>query len=248
MAIVEEIPSSPNPTSASTSTARQRKNKKNNKSKNAKATNTVDPDDIPLKRPSEISEDFKYNNETSSNGNRKKPLIDMDLPENSNLFTLNPGETISEDHLNGNDKNGQEEEEVSQVTEEEEEEDEIFNTLIVAVPFTFLYLLLDILVHLQYNHRPTTEGLVKGCLTALPTNRYSDHWITNSFLMSSSIIAGCRMIWLVNKSSWSVVTSQAPPMGTLWILTIVQLPLSRAVLALLFVGVWIWWKGMKFMP
>lgn len=26
--------------------------------------------------------------------------------------------------------------------------------------------------------------------------------------MSASILAGCRLVWLVNKASWSVVTAQ----------------------------------------
>ncbi|KAK6909697.1 hypothetical protein L486_00656 [Kwoniella mangroviensis CBS 10435] len=225
MAIVEEIPSSPNPISNQSSSTRQRKNKSKSK------TNKEDPSlAIPLRKPS-----------SSSSSANTKPLIDVDLPENSSIYTLNPGETISPDHLSNNTTEEQEQ-------QEEDGDDEIFNTLILVVPFTFLYLLLDILVHLQYNHRPDKSDLMKGCIVALPTNRHASHWITNSFLISASLISGCRLIYLVNTASWSVVTAEAPPMGTLWILTIVQLPLSRAVLALGLVGGWIWWKGMKLMP
>jgi hypothetical protein len=53
------------------------------------------------------------------------------------------------------------------------EPDEIFNTLIYAIPFTFLYLLLDILVHLQYSHRPSVELLVRHVITALPSTSTS---------------------------------------------------------------------------
>ncbi|WVW84128.1 hypothetical protein I302_106157 [Kwoniella bestiolae CBS 10118] len=232
MAILEELPQSPSPTQPST---RQRKTK--NKAK------TKEEPTIPLKKPSTLP------------FSTSKPLIDVDLPDNAGVYTINPGEIISEDHITQSERtslkrHGERKGEggEGEGEGEEEEDDEIFNTLIVAVPFTFLYLLLDILVHLQYNHRPGTEHLVRGCVVALPTNRHANHWITNSFLISSSIIAGCRLIWLVNKASWSVVTAEAPPVGTLWILTIVQLPLSRAVLALLAVGGWIWWKGMKLMP
>lgn len=42
--------------------------------------------------------------------------------------------------------------------------------------------------------------------------------------------------------------AQAPPMGTLWILTIVQLPLSRAVMALLGLTAWVYWTGYKISP
>jgi hypothetical protein len=89
--------------------------------------------------------------------------------------------------------------------------------------------------------------------------------------MSASILSGSRLIWLFNKSSWSVVTSQvssrlqpaasceregrvraadtqAPAMGTMWILTVVQLPLLRAVICLAIVGAWTWWTGMTLQP
>lgn len=39
-------------------------------------------------------------------------------------------------------------------------------------------------------------------------NEYPTHPLTNSFLMSASILSGCRLVWLVNKASWSVVTAQ----------------------------------------
>lgn len=93
--------------------------------------------------------------------------------------------------------------------------------------------------------------------------------------MSASVLSGARLIWLVNKASWSVVTAQvslhlahiyytkaigpgdrtmtdtrvqAPAMGTIWILTIVQLPLSRCVPCLAAVAGWVWWTGMNVYP
>jgi hypothetical protein len=41
---------------------------------------------------------------------------------------------------------------------------------------------------------------------------------------------------------------QAPPVGTLWIFTVVQLSLGRAVLCLTAVLVWCWRNGMKLAP
>jgi hypothetical protein len=37
-------------------------------------------------------------------------------------------------------------------------------------------------------------------------------------------------------------------MGTLWTLTIVQLPLNRAVMCLAFVGAWVWYSGLSLQP
>ncbi|CAD6579088.1 MAG: hypothetical protein TREMPRED_002351 [Tremellales sp. Tagirdzhanova-0007] len=134
--------------------------------------------------------------------------------------------------------------------------DEWFDTLIVAIPFCFLYLLLDILVHLQYQHRPTIQLLARHLVSAVPTlvtivfysNRYPTHVLVQLFLVVASVFSGTRLIWLFNKASWSVVTGQASAVGTLWILTIVQLPLGRAVIALAAVAGWCWWIGIKVIP
>lgn len=40
--------------------------------------------------------------------------------------------------------------------------------------------------------------------------------------------------------------SQCPPLATLWIYTVVQLDLGPAVMGLVVVFTWSWFKGMKF--
>jgi hypothetical protein len=39
-------------------------------------------------------------------------------------------------------------------------------------------------------------------------SRHPTHFLTTSFLMSTSILSGARLIWLVNKAGWSVTTTQ----------------------------------------
>ena len=46
----------------------------------------------------------------------------------------------------------------------------------------------------------------------------------------------------------AMLIAQAPAMGTLWTLTIVQLPLDRAVLCLILVGGWTWYSGLSLQP
>ncbi|EIW70512.1 hypothetical protein TREMEDRAFT_29053 [Tremella mesenterica DSM 1558] len=126
--------------------------------------------------------------------------------------------------------------------------DEIFDSFMLTVPFSFLYLLLDILVHLQYNHRPKLQTLTEHMFTAVPTSRHADHWLTRGGLIASCIASGCRLIWLVNKAGWSLTTEQAPAMGTIWILTIIQLPLSRGLLSLVVIAIWVKYTGMNIYP
>ena len=80
----------------------------------------------------------------------------------------------------------------------------------------------------------------------------------------ASIGCGTRMIYVVNRSSWTIVMqqvgtsllllcagnslgrqSQAPPLGTLWIYFIVQLPLPQAVLTLVVVASTVRYTGWK---
>lgn len=42
-------------------------------------------------------------------------------------------------------------------------------------------------------------------------NRHASHTLTRSLLMAASLLSGSRLIWLVNKASWSVVTAQVSP-------------------------------------
>ncbi|WVQ99505.1 hypothetical protein IAU59_006640 [Kwoniella sp. CBS 9459] len=177
----------------------------------------------------------------------RTPFSASAIGSDPRIFTLKPGEELPE-HLLHPRSGGGAGVGVGASPAEEEEVDEVFNALILAVPFSFLYLLLDILVHLQYSHRPSWGVLVKHLATAIPTNRHPTHFATNPLLMAASLGSGCRLMWLVNKASWSVVTEQAPAMGTLWILTIVQLPLSRAMIALFGVGAWLWYAGLKLVP
>ena len=102
----------------------------------------------------------------------------------------------------------------------------------------------------------------------LAANRYEKHWITNPLLMTTSILAGSRLVWLMNKANWRMVTEQvrlrnpdlrrvsdypvlewkAPPVGTLWVFAIVQLPVGRAVITLLVVLLWGWHSKMRLFP
>ncbi|WVR06862.1 hypothetical protein IAU60_003898 [Kwoniella sp. DSM 27419] len=251
MAVVEDITAAER--SSGTDKARNSaasKGKGQDKLRNRTSKPRSDDTGIPLTHPSVVRD------------SASKPLIDLDSDDESGIlpagdsrfFTLQPGDVFPEaldDELNQGHGHVHVRDEDGEVVE-----DEVFNTLIYSVPFTFLYLLLDILVHLQYSHRPSWETLGTHLLTAAPTlymiilytNRHPTHPATNALLMSASVLSGSRLLWLVNKASWSIVTAQAPPMGTLWILSIVQLPLSRALISLLAVGGWIWYTGLKWIP
>ncbi|ORX35714.1 hypothetical protein BD324DRAFT_631360 [Kockovaella imperatae] len=207
-----------------------------------------DESEIPLKHPSEIR-----------NQSAREPLVELSSGSNLRQRRVQAGadsEDVEhdEEELKAVDANGSALKSI--MTGGEDVTPEWFDIGIMTVPFVFLYLLLDILVHLQYQHRPTVEHLTMNLIKAVPTlgvimyytTKHSSHFLTNSLLMSASVISGCRLIWLVNMAGWSLTTDQAPAMGTIWILTIVQLPLSRALIALGIVAGWTKYAGMKISP
>ncbi|KAI0303223.1 hypothetical protein BC826DRAFT_903823 [Russula brevipes] len=162
-----------------------------------------------------------------------------------------------------------------QEKEEEEEEEyplaeEIFAATTLLVPMSFLLLMMYILVHFQYGQHPSWDVISGRMLSGVPilalfiffsedgshlspslmlkgvlASRYKHtRWIQASFVVLS-VASGTRMIYHVNHSNWQVTMQQCPPLGTIWVYTILQLDLGPAVLALCAVGVWVRWTGAR---
>ncbi|TFL05684.1 hypothetical protein BDV98DRAFT_229973 [Pterulicium gracile] len=131
--------------------------------------------------------------------------------------------------------------------------DEIFNAALLVIPFSSMFLLMEILIHQQYAKEVTVKSLAERLGPAIPilavfifyTNRHKNAWPTQLLLFVLANIGGPRLIWLFNRASYVLIMMQAPPLATLWVYAIVQLTLGRAILNLVIVGVWMKWAGMK---
>lgn len=153
MAIVEEIPGA--------STIRSRAPTKDNKQKVKSGAQPT----IPLVHPSALPKPTA------------PPLLNVPppgtIPDGAKVHTVSSAEEIEQLQQQLEGKRGEDEAEDEDEDEEHEREEEgndvIFNTLIMAVPFTFLYLMLDILVHLQYSHKAGWYLLGEHALKALPS-------------------------------------------------------------------------------
>ncbi|CUA73876.1 hypothetical protein RSOLAG22IIIB_01397 [Rhizoctonia solani] len=121
--------------------------------------------------------------------------------------------------------------------------DSILDTAIMAIPLSTLYIVLDLLVQQQYAQQPTIKEELGRVITNVPILFILIHYINKRkatpmaqlLLFLTAISAGPRMIWLVNKGSWLRVTRQAPPLGTIWVYTIIQLNLVPAMASLVVV-------------
>ncbi|KAF8897454.1 hypothetical protein BD779DRAFT_1490944 [Infundibulicybe gibba] len=131
--------------------------------------------------------------------------------------------------------------------------EELFNSVLLIIPFSFLLLMMEILIHQQYGRRASLQAIMDRMIPGTPilsifvfyTTRYKHHRRMQFFLFILSILVGPRMIYLINHASWLVNMRQCPPLATLWVYTIVQLDLGPAVLNLITVGGFVWWKGLQ---
>ncbi|KAK0450049.1 hypothetical protein EV421DRAFT_1298820 [Armillaria borealis] len=138
--------------------------------------------------------------------------------------------------------------------------EEIFTAITMIVPFSFLLLMMEILIRYQYGKHPGLNVLVERMVSNVPMRsvvsllsrtptvaamRYKEHRRMQIGLFVVSISIGCRMIYLLSRGSLYVNIRQVPPLGTLWIYAIVQLELGPAVLNLATVAAYVWWKDLR---
>jgi len=131
--------------------------------------------------------------------------------------------------------------------------DEIFNAVMIIIPFSSLLLLMEILIHHQYGKTASFDIIMDRMLPGVPilslfifyTNRHKQDRRMQFLLFILSIAVGTRMIYNFNHASWLVNMRQCSPLGTIWIYTIIQLHLIPAFLNLAVVGAFVWWKDLK---
>ncbi|KAI5124841.1 hypothetical protein M0805_007275 [Coniferiporia weirii] len=130
---------------------------------------------------------------------------------------------------------------------------EIFNTVLLAIPFSSLYIMMDVLTHRQYAQMITTWSIIENALWGVPllflfifyTTRHKAERRMQALLFFLSVGCGSRLIYVVNWASWKTVMKQCPPLGTIWIYTVAQLDLLPAVVALASVAGFVKWKDLK---
>ncbi|SJL01939.1 uncharacterized protein ARMOST_05263 [Armillaria ostoyae] len=135
--------------------------------------------------------------------------------------------------------------------------EEIFDAVVLIIPFTFLLVMMEMcesLIHQQYGKVATLKILTDKLISGVPilsvfifyTTRYKSHRTMQFIFFVIANVVGPRMVYLLSRGSWLVNMKQCPPLATIWVYTIFQLDLGPAVLNLAFVVAYVWWKGLKF--
>lgn len=61
--------------------------------------------------------------------------------------------------------------------------------------------------------------------------------------LAVSLIAGCYLIYITSEYSYLAVLKQAPPVGALWVWSVIELNLGLALLTLAGSGLFFWQGG-----
>ena len=123
--------------------------------------------------------------------------------------------------------------------------------LIFAVSLTMLHFTLDVLVHQQYRQSIDWAMIIQRTAFTFPLlvslvymlhSQAAKLWAQLLFL-GIGIGAGCYLIYSSNKEAYFAVMKRAPPLGTLWVWSAIEMRLEVALLSLGAVGAYFWLGG-----
>lgn len=128
--------------------------------------------------------------------------------------------------------------------------DAVFFTLTLAM----LHTTLDVLVFNQYRQEIEWQPIFSRTATMIPVLFvviYSLRSDTASrfpvarqiFYLCMAVLAGCHMIYVGNTFDYYAVMKRAPPIGTLWVWSVIEMQLPYAVTSLVIDGAYLWWNG-----
>jgi hypothetical protein len=125
-----------------------------------------------------------------------------------------------------------------------------------SVSLAMFHFTLDVLVFHQYRQSIEWREIIVRMLTMLPalwvviyimhTRRVLAWKRTRQvFFFAASVGVGCELIRNGNKAGYFAVMKTAPPLGTVWIWSVVEMDLWFAVAHVLVVVGYMWWNGFK---
>lgn len=128
------------------------------------------------------------------------------------------------------------------------------NALLYSISLATVHLTFDVIVYSQYREEVVWPEVFKRAGSAMPiffVLIYLLHVDTakrlpvlrNLFFFTVSVIAGCYLVYSANKHGYFFVMKTAPPIGALWIWSVVEMSLWYAVPSCAVVIGYLWWNG-----
>jgi hypothetical protein len=131
------------------------------------------------------------------------------------------------------------------------------DALLYSTSMGALHLTLDVIVYSQYREDVVWGEIFKRAGTAMPVFvllvylthvnlAYRFPILRDVAFCIGSIFAGCYLVYSGNKHGYFNVMKAAPPVGTLWIWSVVEMSLPYAALNAATVLGYVWYKGFEF--
>jgi len=138
-----------------------------------------------------------------------------------------------------------------------------FEALLWSISLTMVHFTLDVLVYHQYAVALKWPVVISRSLQAFPvifflmyslhphtipsiilpqSNLYPE-WLGQIFFFTGSAAAGCYLIYISNVHGYLAIMRRAPPVGCIWIWSVIELNLPWAVGSLACCGAFLWWNG-----
>ena len=128
------------------------------------------------------------------------------------------------------------------------------DAILYSISLTMLHITLDVIVYSQYREDIIWSEIFKRAATAMPVfivivyllhvdtvKRFPT--LRNSFFLVVSVVAGCYMVYSGNKHGYFYVLKSAPPIGAMWVWSVIEADLAYAVSSCLAVVAYLWWNG-----
>lgn len=128
------------------------------------------------------------------------------------------------------------------------------NAIFWAVCLSMVHFTLDVLVYNQYRQDIEWGEIWMHLLTVFPilflllyTMRSETAskfpLVKQIFFFLTGLVAGCYIIHVANRYGYYAVMKQAPPLGTLWIWSVVEMDLAFAAVSLIGNFGYLWWNN-----
>jgi hypothetical protein len=127
----------------------------------------------------------------------------------------------------------------------------LLDVLTSLLPLCALHAGLDVLVHKQYRQVVESDLILRRVVWAIPgRNLIPSFCLATAFVIMISIIhprnnlmivkfglflasiaAGCYIIWITNHQGYYETMKRAPPLGSIWIWSVVEMDLAPCIIS-----------------
>ncbi|KAF2126547.1 hypothetical protein P153DRAFT_297801 [Dothidotthia symphoricarpi CBS 119687] len=130
------------------------------------------------------------------------------------------------------------------------------DAILYSISMAALHFTLDVIVYNQYREALVWNEIVSRAGTAWPIFgllvylmhvdlSYKFPVLRNVGFLAGSVVAGCYLVFSGNQNGYFYVMKAAPPLGVLWIWSVVEMELPYAVASMAVVCGYVWWNGFQ---